>query len=174
MQKINKRKGILFWITGLSGSGKTSIAKKIIRDINKKYGPTLEVSGDDLRELFSYNKYSRKQRYIYATSYSKFCRQITNQNINVIFSTVSMFHKVRDWNKKNIDNYLEIYIKSDIEKLINKKKKFFYEGKHKNIVGKNQNAELPKRPHITLNNDFTFSIKKLSQILLKKIYKSKL
>ena len=38
MQKINKRKGILFWITGLSGSGKTSIAKKIIQDINKKYG----------------------------------------------------------------------------------------------------------------------------------------
>jgi adenylylsulfate kinase-like enzyme len=174
MQKINKRKGILFWITGLSGSGKTSIAKKIIQDINKKYGPTLEVSGDDLRELFSYNKYSRKQRFIYATSYSKFCRQITNQNINIIFSTVSMFHKVRDWNRKNIDNYLEIYIKSDIEKLITKRKKFFYKGVHRNIVGKNQNAELPKKPHIILNNNFTISISKLSQILLKKIFKSKL
>ena len=119
----NKLKGggTLFWITGLSGSGKTTIAEHIKREISKKYGPTITVSGDDLRELFNYNKYSRKHRFIYAASYSKFCRQITNQNINIIFSTVSMFHKVRDWNRKNIDNYLEIYIKSDIEKYAAKK-----------------------------------------------------
>ena len=40
-KKINKKKGILFWITGLSGSGKTSLAKKIKKDISKKYGPTI-------------------------------------------------------------------------------------------------------------------------------------
>ena len=34
--KINKEKGILFWVTGLSGSGKTSIAKKIHKTIEKK------------------------------------------------------------------------------------------------------------------------------------------
>ena len=37
----NKKKGILFWLTGLPGAGKTSIANKIIKSINKKFGYTL-------------------------------------------------------------------------------------------------------------------------------------
>ena len=35
-KKLNKNKGILFWITGLSGSGKTTIAKNIFPIIKKK------------------------------------------------------------------------------------------------------------------------------------------
>ena len=37
--KLNKNKGILFWVTGLSGSGKSSIAKKIFPEIKKKIWP---------------------------------------------------------------------------------------------------------------------------------------
>ena len=92
----------------------------------------------------------------------------------IIFSTVSMFHKVRERNKRNIKNYIEIYIKSNIQTLIRKKNKNFYKGFHKNIVGKNIKAEFPKNPSIILENDFKISIKKLSKILLKKIFKVKL
>ena len=53
MKQLNKNKGILFWITGLSGSGKTTLGKKIHRDIKKLYGPTLMISGDDVRKIFS-------------------------------------------------------------------------------------------------------------------------
>ena len=42
--KLNKKKGKLFWITGLSGSGKTSIAEKIKLKITKNYGPTLTLA----------------------------------------------------------------------------------------------------------------------------------
>ena len=48
-KKKDPDKGILFWVTGLSGSGKTSISKKIKKDIEKTYGPTLLVSGDDIK-----------------------------------------------------------------------------------------------------------------------------
>ena len=54
MKKYKKRdlkKGTLFWITGLSGSGKTTIAKKIKKDIQNLYGPTLLISGDDIRKI---------------------------------------------------------------------------------------------------------------------------
>ena len=60
MIKINKDKGILFWITGLSGSGKTTLGKAIHRDINKLYGPTLMISGDDLRNIFDYKKFDKR------------------------------------------------------------------------------------------------------------------
>ena len=123
---MKKKNGYLFWITGLSGSGKTSLAKKIFKFIKKNYGPTIILSGDDLRRLFNFNKFDKKSRLEYALSYSKFCKQITDQNLNILFSTISMYHKVQSWNKKNIKNYIEIYIESDISKLIKIKKKSFY------------------------------------------------
>lgn len=168
---LKKNKGILFWITGLSGSGKTTIAEKIKKDISNKYGTTLIFSGDDLRKLFNYTKFSKHNRYKYALSYSEFCKHITDQNINIIFSTVSMFHKVRAYNKKHIKNYIEIYIKSDIELLISKKKKKFYKGVLKDIVGKNQKAELPKNPNIVLTNYFEVSTSKLAKKLITEIKK---
>ena len=166
---MKKNKGILFWITGLSGSGKTTIAEKIENNISKKYGPTITISGDDLRKKLNFNKFSRKHRLSYALSYGKFCKYLTDSNINVIFSTVSLFHKVRKWNRANINNYVEIYIKSDINEIIKKKNKFFYKGNFKNIVGKNLRAEFPVSPDIIIENKFTKPLNKLSEELLKKV-----
>ena len=103
---MKKKSGYLFWITGLSGSGKTSLAEKILNFIKKNVGPTIILSGDDLREIFSYKKYDKNSRLKYAFNYAKFCKQVTDQNINVIFSTVSLYHKVRSWNKKNHFEYI--------------------------------------------------------------------
>ena len=52
---MKKKSGYLFWITGLSGSGKTSLAEKILNFIKKNVGSTIILSGDDLREIFNYN-----------------------------------------------------------------------------------------------------------------------
>jgi adenylylsulfate kinase len=171
MKKLKKNKGILFWITGLSGSGKTAIAEKIKHNISNKYGTTLIMSGDDLRKIFNYNKFSRKYRLAYALSYGKFCKNITDNKINIIFSTISLFYKVRKWNKSNINNYIEIYIQSDINKIIKQKRKFFYKGNYKNIIGKNIKAEFPQSPHIIIKNDFNKSINVLAKKLIKKINK---
>ena len=171
MKKLRKNKGILFWITGLSGSGKTTIAEKIKNDISNKYGPTVIMSGDDLRKMFDLKKFSRQDRLTYALSYSKFCKCITDNKINIILSTVSLFHKIRKWNRSNINNYIEIYIQSDINKIIKQKSKFFYKGNYKNIIGKNIKAEFPKSPHIIIKNDFDKSINILAKELIKKINK---
>ena len=167
----NKNKGILFWITGLSGCGKTSIAEELENDIKKKFGTTLTLSGDDLRKLFNLKKYSKKDRLSYALSYGKFCQKITNQKVNLIFSTVCLFHKVRKWNRKNITNYVEIYIKSDIKKIIKLKKKYFYIKKVKNILGQDIKPEFPKSPNIIIENMFEKSIASLSTDLNNKINK---
>ena len=54
--KLKRNKGIVFWITGLSGSGKTTIGKKIKAGIIKNYGPTILFSGDDIRKIFANKK----------------------------------------------------------------------------------------------------------------------
>ena len=165
----NKNKGILFWITGLSGSGKTAIAKKIKKRISHLYGPTIEVSGNDIRKIFKLNKYTKKARIGCLQKYLHFCKLITNQKINLIFNLIGMYNGARRWNRKNIDNYVEIYIKADIKKIIKLKKKEIYRKKRKNIVGLDIKAEFPKKSHITINNDFTRSIEVLAKELLNKI-----
>ena len=102
--KFNKKFGILFWITGLSGSGKTTIAKKIKKKITKLYGPTILVSGDNIRKIMRLNEFTKTKRLDYGKKFSELSKLITNQKINVIFATVSMLNKVRFLNKKNIKN----------------------------------------------------------------------
>ena len=98
--KKNKKKGILFWITGLPGSGKTAVAQKIRKDIQKLYGPTLVVSGDNLRKIFGFNKYTSEERIITirlylekATNLDHLINEFKKNNINL--------------NKKGVFEYIE-------------------------------------------------------------------
>ena len=170
--KKNKNKGILFWITGLSGSGKTTIAKKIKKDIIQLYGPTLLVSGDNLRKIFKFNKYTYNERVSTAKKFCKFAKFVTNQKINLIFAAVGMMDSMRKWYRNNIDNYIEIYIKADLKKIIRSKKKKIYHKKNSgDIVGITIKPEFPKQPDIRINNDFKKSTDDLVNNLIKKISK---
>ncbi len=171
MKKKNKKKGILFWITGLSGAGKTSLANEIKKDIKKKFGPTLVINGDDLRKIFKLNKYDKSSRLEYTKQYSQFVKFITNQGVNVIFTVVGLFDRIRTWNRKNINNYVEIFIRTNVSKIKKKRKKRIYLRKTNEIVGIQIKPEFPKRPDIIINNDFKKSIRQLSAVLIKKIIK---
>ena len=103
--------------------------------------------------------------------YCKLAKSITNQNINVIFAVVGMMHSVRAWNKENIKNYVEIYIKTDLQKIIKKRKKRIYHQNKDNIIGLDIKAENPKNPHIILHNKFEKNINFYSSDLMAKIKK---
>ena len=170
-KKLNKNKGILFWITGLSGSGKSSIAKKIWPKIKKFYGPTILINGDNMRKIFNLNKYDKKSRLENAINFSKFSEYITNQRINVIFANIGMFHDVRNRNRLNIDNYIEIYIETELKQIIKKGKKKIYTKYESNIVGKDIVPELPRKPNIKIVNNFKKTIDQISIEILKNIAK---
>ena len=65
---MKRKQAFLFWITGLSGSGKTIIGKKIFRFIYKKFGPTIIVSGDDLRNIFNLKIVSKGYDFLFIIS----------------------------------------------------------------------------------------------------------
>ena len=165
----NKSKGILFWITGLSGSGKTKIAEKIASKIYRLYGPTLNLSGDDFRKTFKLYKYSHKERIKNLWKYHNFCKLITDNKINLIFSIMGLYNRARNWNRKNIDNYVEIYIEANMNKILSFKQKAIHLKVKKNIVGLDIKAELPKKPDIIVKNDFNKSLDELAKELLGKI-----
>jgi len=170
--KKNHNKGVLFGILGLSGSGKTTIARKIKKDIAHLYGPTLLVSGDNLRKIFNYKKYSYNERALLAKKFCRFAKFITDQKINLIFAMVCMMHPAQKWYRNNIDNYVEIYVKADIKKIIRlKKKKIYHKKKMGDIVGIAIKPEYPKRPNIIINNNFKKNSNDLANNLVKKISK---
>jgi len=171
-KQINKSKGILFWVTGLSGSGKTVISEKIRKDIAQYYGPTLLVSGDDLRKIFKFDKYTATERILLGKYYCKYAKFITNQKINLIFAVVGMRDITRDWNRKNISNYVEVYIKTNIKTIIKANKKKIYHKKNSgDIVGINIKSELPNNADIIINNNFKKSLNVLAKELTGKIKK---
>ena len=168
--KLIKKKGIVFWITGLSGSGKTIISRLILPKIRKKYGPTIIFHGDELRKIFKFNNFSRAGRIQNGLKYSSLLNKISKQGINIIFSVIGMFEKIRNKNRKEIKNYLEIYIDTNINKILKKTKKKHYKIK-KNVVGIDIRPELPRNPNIRIKNDLKTSPHLIADKLFKKIEK---
>lgn len=169
IKKFSKNKGVLIFITGLSGSGKSTLAKKIYPSINRIFGPTILINGDDLRKIFKLHGFSSEDRLENSKKFAKFFEMITKQNISILFAAVGMRHKTRFIFKKAVKNYFEIYIKASLSIIKKKNKKKIYKKFKSNIVGVDIIPEFPKNSDIKIKNDFKLSIDKLNQLLKKKI-----
>ena len=170
-KNINKKRGTVLWITGISGSGKTTISKLIYKKFQKKYGPTIIFQGDELRKIFKFKDYSKLGRISNGLIFSDLIKKISEQGINVIISVIGMFDIIRNRNRKNIDNYIEVYIQCKISNVLKKTKKRHYRSK-KDIVGIDIKPEFPKKPHIKIVNNFKKSPKIMSEEILHKIDKN--
>lgn len=148
----------VYWITGLSGAGKTTIGKILYAKIKEKYSNTVFLDGDTMRKVFGGDLgYTREERIKCAMRYSRLCAMLEEQGIYVICCTISMFDCVRDWNRENIKNYREVYVKVSMETLLQRDQKGLYSGttteKDKEVAGVHVEIEEPKHPDLVLEND---------------------
>ena len=165
----NNKQGIVFWLTGYSGSGKTEISKLLYKKIEKKFGKTVRLSGDDLRILLNLNGYTKKERKKISLKYHDVCKRFSLKGVNVLIDVVALFDSVRKKNRQYLSNYIEIYIKTDLKKVMSRKEKPFYRKNVKNVYSKDIKAELPKKPDIIQLNSFTKTTSFLSKEIFKKI-----
>jgi hypothetical protein len=115
----------IIWITGLPGSGKTTLALNIIKEIKPKK-PIFHIDGDVIRHgLFQEFGYSEVERRNLSIKYQNLAKIMINQEVNVVVSTVSMYSEIYDSNKKIFENYFEICLKPSMQIL--------HEGPRKNI-----------------------------------------
>jgi adenylylsulfate kinase len=171
--KINNEEGIFIWITGLAGSGKSTISRILKKKFEKEYGKTLLISGDSLRNIFKNRSYSKQDRILFAKQKLNFCKFILRQRINVIYSTISLLKIIRKMNKENTKNYVEVYIKTNIKKIISlKKKKLYHKKKKKNVWGIDLKPEFPTRSHIIIKNKFNKSPAEISEKIFIDLKKS--
>lgn len=157
------KKGTLYWITGLSGAGKTTVGNALYYELRKTRDNVVILDGDILKKLvgdsLGYSREDRKKRAYY---YSNLCKTLTDQGISVVICTIAMYDEVREWNRKNIEKYVEIFLKVTMETLLQRDRKGLYSrqalGKESNIVGIDQAVEFPKHPDIVVENNGAISV----------------
>ena len=149
---------MVIWIIGLSGAGKTTLAEEIYK-ISKPINPnTVLIDGDVIREIFGNDLgHSAEDRKKNAKRISRLCYFLSLHNINVICSILSLFQTSRDWNRKNIKDYFEVYIKTPISNLIERDPKGIYkrynDGMISNVAGLDLTFEEPLDPDLIINNN---------------------
>ncbi len=163
--------GTVYWITGLSGAGKTTIGKLFYEKMREKYPNTVFLDGDAMRKVFGDDLgYTREERRKCAMRYSRLCVMLQEQGMNVICCTISMFDSVREWNRANISSYKEIYVKVSMDTLRKRDQKGLYSGvteeKQKEVVGVHMEIEEPKCPDLILQNDGSLTPEEQVEIIM--------
>lgn len=165
----------LYWITGLPGAGKTTIAKMLHQFfIESSHVFPIFLDGDRLREILGIKGgYSRDERKQIAFVYSRLCKELSDQGFCVIIATVSLINDIHTWNRENIDDYIEIVIEAPIETIFSRNQKGLYstelKDKNKNVVGLDITPEFPPNPDCIISNDGKKPISYIFKQVLKTI-----
>ena len=129
-----------------------------LKNLKKKNKNTIFLDGDEFRTLFSNDlKYTIKDRDKNAERMTAFVKYISNQSINLVISANITSQKYRNWCKKNLKNFVQIYIRASIESLKSRDYKGLYKkalsGKIKNVVGVDLPFSDPKKIDLFLSNN---------------------
>ena len=154
--------GCLFWITGLSGAGKTSIGEILTELLRERYDNVVFLDGDELRKIFNTSNtekpYSQCARLSLAYKYARLCEHLTRQGQNVVCATMSLFPEIWCWNRSHTANYFEVYVQVPFPILVERNKKGLYRSvasskKSANVVGIDIPFNQPDTPDLTITND---------------------
>jgi adenylylsulfate kinase-like enzyme len=148
---------VVIWITGISASGKSTLGKYFFKKFKKIKKNTIFFDGDEFRKIFHNDiQYTLRDRDINAIRLTTLVKYVADQKINLIISANLTSQRFRDWCKKNVKNYFEIFIDTPFEKLKERDYKKLYKkalsGKIKNVVGIDIKFIKPKKPDLIIDN----------------------
>ncbi|MAV88628.1 MAG: adenylyl-sulfate kinase [Rhodospirillaceae bacterium] len=150
--------GIVVWITGLSGSGKSTISQRVVEILRTRGQNCILLDGDEIRKVFpqSQSRYNRKNRLKNARRNSELAKLLADQGFTVIFATMSLFTEIQDWNRSNFPTYIEVFIDVPLEILKIRDSNNLYsraeQGLINNVVGINLDYDVPKHPELVVDN----------------------
>ena len=151
-------KGVTVWFTGLSGTGKSTIAEKLAK-VLKERGRNVEImDGDVVRTNLSKGLgFSKEDRDINIRRIGFVCDLLARNGVVAIAAAISPYREIRDENRANTENFLEVYVECSIEELTRRDVKGLYEkalkGEIKNFTGISDPYEAPLNPEVTLNSE---------------------
>ena len=164
---------MIIWFTGLSGCGKTTFAKLVLKEIKKKIKNFYHLDGDHFRGLMNNDLgFSLKDRDRNALRIINFVKSLDQQRINVVVSANLTSKKFRLKNKKMFKNYIEILLSVKKEILLKRDYKKVYKNK-RNVVGKDIKFYTGTADIVIENNSSVKDLKKKALSTSKKLKKFK-
>ncbi len=145
--------GHVYWITGLSGAGKTTLGQELASRLRAAGRTVTFLDGDALRSAIAEDLgHGATDRRRSAMRNARLCRLLAEQGSDVVCATISMFHEVQRWNRENIPGYREIYLRVPIDELRRRDTKGIYAVAQRDVVGLDLPAEVPEAPDLILDN----------------------
>ena len=156
-RKANGHSSFLIFFTGLSGSGKSTIANTLEQKLAKEKYKTYVLDGDNIRRginsdlTFSPEDRSENNRRI-----GEIAKLFVDAGVLVLAAFVAPFEKDRNFIKETVgkENYVEVFVNTSLEECEKRDVKGLYKkarkGAIKDMTGISSPYEVPLRPDITL------------------------
>lgn len=134
---------MVIWIIGMSGAGKTTLARALSECWRAHAPNTVLVDGDEVRRVFGRedgpDAYTIEGRRRNAERMAALCGMLDKQGINVVCAILSLFPEQRAENRRRFSRYFEIFLDAPLEVLEARDAKGLYAaaraGKMRNVVG---------------------------------------
>jgi adenylyl-sulfate kinase len=172
-EKIKGHKSLTIWMSGLSGSGKSTIANILETELNSQNYHTYILDGDNTR--LGLNKglgFSEEDRLENIRRVAEVCKLMNDAGLIVICSFISPFQKNREQAKSIIgeDKFIEVFVDADLETCETRDPKGLYKkarlGEIKDFTGISSPFESPNDCIILKNNTLDDLDKNVKQLLM--------
>ena len=152
---MNEERGFTLWFTGLSGSGKTTIAELVERELRNRERPVEVLDGDIVRTNLSKGlSFSRDDRNINVLRIGFVANLLTRNGVGVIVSAISPYKEARDQVRRRIVDFVEVYVDAPLEVCAERDVKGLYKkafsGEIPQFTGVSDPYEPPNAPDLVL------------------------
>jgi len=159
-RKLNKHNSFLIWVTGLSGSGKSTIANELQNTLHKKGIKTYILDGDNIRNGINYNlSFSPEDRAENNRRIAEISKLFIDAGIVVIAAFISPYQKDRKEVQNIVSpvNFVEVFVNTSLEECEKRDVKGLYKkarnGEIKNFTGISAPYEAPQNPDVEIKTE---------------------
>jgi adenylylsulfate kinase len=145
----------VLWFTGLSGSGKSTIAARVHQELLRRGVDVEYIDGDALREVFPNTGFTRAEREEHLRRTGYMASRLAAHGVTVVASFVSPYRESRDFIRRLCPNFAEIYVATPLEECERRDVEGLYararRGELRNFTGIDDPYEAPEHPELTLD-----------------------
>lgn len=150
--------GFTLWFTGLSGAGKTTLAKKIEKQLLKRGCNVEMLDGDVVRTNLSKGLgFSKEDRDTNIRRIGFVASLLARNNAICIAAAISPYQAIRDEVRGMHQNFVEVYTECSLEKLEERDTKGLYAkaraGEIKGFTGIDDPYEAPENPEVIVHTE---------------------
>lgn len=178
-EALLKQRSVMVWFTGLSGSGKSTIAIALERELHKRGLLCRILDGDNIRSGINNNLgFSAEDRVENIRRIAEVSKLFIDTGVITIAAFISPNNELREMASTIIgkDNFLEIYVNTPIEECERRDVKGLYakarKGEIKDFTGVSVPFEAPEHPALSLDTSVLSleeSVNKLLELILPKV-----